>query len=443
MTPLAIGLLLIGLLGVLVLLGMPITLALISLAFLGLYLIRGDIGLAAELIATSAFTGVAEYLFVVIPSFVLMGMLVHVCGIGRDTFEVAQALLRRLKGGLGIATVAANALFAAVTGISVASATVFTQIAVPQMLRFGYTAKFAAGTVAGSSILGMLIPPSLVMIVYGVLAEVSIGKLFIAGVMPGIVMSVAFILLIIGMAVLRPGSVYTNPEIGVIDDNVASLSTRQLAAKIVPISVLIVFVLGGLYTGYFTATEAGATGALGAFIIALYRRAINFKSLWAVLTETGYVSVGILCLLISAAIYSRMLTVAGIPTAIADAVAQLGLGKWGFIVAYTLLIVALGCILDSISIMLIVVPIAVPIATKFGMDPVQFGILTVIAVETGLLTPPFGLSVFAVRSALPDRAIKLETIFAGALPYVAVMLAVLVLVAVFPSLSLWLVARLS
>jgi tripartite ATP-independent transporter DctM subunit len=311
------------------------------------------------------------------------------------------------------------------------------------MLRFGYTAKFAAGTVAGSSILGMLIPPSLVMIVYGVLAEVSIGKLFIAGVMPGIVMSVAFILLIIGMAVLRPGNVYINPEIGVIDDNVASLSTRQLAAKILPISVLIVFVLGGLYTGYFTATEAGATGALGAFIIALYRRAINFKSLWAVLTETGYVSVGILCLLISAAIYSRMLTVAGIPTAIADAVAQLGLGKWGFIVAYTLLVVALGCILDSISIMLIVVPIAVPIATKFGMDPVQFGILTVIAVETGLLTPPFGLSVFAVRSALPDRSIKLETIFAGALPYVAVMLAVLVLVAVFPSLSLWLVTRLS
>lgn len=439
MTPLAIGLSLIALLGVIVLLGMPITLALISLAFLGLYLIRGDVGLAAEIMAASAFAGVAEYLFVVIPSFVLMGMLVHVCGIGRDTFEVAQSLLHRLRGGLGIATVAANALFAAVTGISVASATIFTQIAVPQMVRFGYSPKFAVGTVAGSSILGMLIPPSLLMIIYGVLAEVSIGKLFIAGVFPGLVMSLGFIVLIVVLARYFPWKVYANE----VPEEATQLAPGQFVAKIVPIAVLVVFVLGGLYTGFFTATEAGATGALGAFVIALLRRSITARSLWKVLGETGHVSVGILFLLVSAAMYSRMLTVAGIPVAIADAVPALGLGKWSFVIAYALLIVALGCILDSISIMLIAVPIAVPIAQKFGIDPVQFGIMTVIAVETGLLTPPFGLSVFAVRAALPDRSIKLETIFAGALPYVVIMLIVLALVAIFPGLSLWLVARLS
>ena len=443
LAPLTIGLLLIALLAVLVILGMPITLVLMGLAILGVWLLRGDLLLASELVATNAFTGIAEYLFVVIPSFVLMGILVHVCGIGRDTFDVAQSLLRRVKGGLGVATVVANAMFAAVTGISVASATVFTRIAVPQMVRYGYSAKFAVGTVAGSSILGMLIPPSLLMIVYGVLAEVSIGKLFIAGVIPGLVMALAFIGLIIAMAVFTPERVYALTDGVARPVDTQPLPLPELLTKLVPISILILFVLGGLYTGFFTATEAGATGALGAFVIALIRRSMNWSSLWKILSETGSVSVGILFLLIAAGMYSRMLTVAGIPEAIASAVPALGLGKWGFIVAYSALIVALGCILDSISIMLIVVPIAVPIAAKFGIDPIQFGMITVIAVETGLLTPPFGLAVFAVRAAVADKNIKLETIFAGAMPFIIVMFVVLALVAVFPPLSVWLVQKLA
>jgi tripartite ATP-independent transporter DctM subunit len=197
-------------------------------------------------------------------------------------------------------------------------------------------------------------------------------------------------------------------------------------------------VLGGIYGGVFTATEAGAAGAFGALLIAGVRRKLDPRTLWSVLIETGYVSVGILFLLLTASMYSRMLTMAGIPTHIASWIAGLGAGPYGFLAAYVLCVLALGMILDSVSILLIVTPIAAPIAKSFGIDPVHFGIISVVAVEMGLLTPPFGLSVFAVRSALGERSVRLETIFAGALPYVGVMLAVLVLLIAFPALSTWL-----
>lgn len=204
----SIGLLLVGLLIGLVMLGAPIGVTLILLALCGTWALRGDLEIAIRLVGSGALTSIAEYVFSVIPLFVLMGTLVSLSGVGRDTFSVAQWLLQRVQGGLGVATVAANALFAAVTGVSVASASLFSQVAVPPMLRFGYSMRFAVGVVAGSSILGMLIPPSILMIVYGVLAEVSIGRMFLAGVIPGIVMSIAFIVIIVMLARLRPQFVY-------------------------------------------------------------------------------------------------------------------------------------------------------------------------------------------------------------------------------------------
>ncbi len=437
---LGFGLALIGALVILVMLGVHIAVALFGVAFVGVWLIRDNPILAMRLLSVSAYNGIADYLFATIPLFVLMGLLVSISNVGRDTFEVAEALLRRVRGGLGIATVAANAVFAAVTGVSIASAAVFTKVAVPEMTRHGYRKAFAAGTVAGSSILGMLIPPSLLMIIYGVLAEVSIGKMFIAGVIPGIIIALGFVAMILLLATFAPGYVYDleRRKAESLAPEPPAMPTSEIISKLVPIALLVMLVLGGLYTGFFTPTEAGGVGAFGALVIALARRSLGGGRMWRVLTETGAVSVGILILLIAAGFYSRMLSMAGVPNAIGDLVQSTGLGAYGFLFVFIMIILFLGMFLDSSSILLIMCPIAVPIAQNFGFDLIHFGIITVIAVEIGLLTPPFGISVFTVKSTLGASDISVETIFAGAMPYIAVMLIALVFIAMFPSLSLML-----
>lgn len=439
MSELAMGGLLIGVLVFLVLFGLHIAVALTSVGFAGIWLIREDADMAMRLLYLSAYNGVADYIFATIPLFVLMGLLVSISNVGKDTFDVAETLLRRLRGGLGVATVAANTVFAAVTGVSIASAAVFTRVAVPEMVRHGYSTSFAAGTVAGSSVLGMMIPPSLLLIIYGVLAEQSIGTLFIAGIIPGFVMAVAFAVMIMLMARFTPGLVFDlKRQAGMAAERSTArlLSTAEMLSKLVPITALVALVLGGLYSGFFTPTEAGGVGAFGAFVIAILRRKLGGGNLWRVLTETGAVSVGILILLVAAGFYSRMLSVAGVPVAISDVVQAAGLGPYGFLLLYVLILLLLGMILDSSSILLIMTPVAVPIAASLGFNLVHFGIITVIAVEIGLLTPPFGISVFTVKSTLNDPKVSVESIFAGSLPYVGVMLLVLLLIAIFPFMAL-------
>jgi C4-dicarboxylate transporter DctM subunit len=439
MSELLLGGLLILALVFFVLLGTHIAVALTAIGFAGVWLMREDLQMAMRLLYLSAYNGVADYIFATIPLFVLMGLLVSIANVGKDTFDVAEALLRRIRGGLGVATVLANTVFAAVTGVSIASAAVFTRVAVPEMVRHGYRTGFAAGTVAGSSVLGMMIPPSLLLIIYGVLAEQSIGKLFIAGLIPGLLMALAFAILIMLMARFSPSLVFNlQRQAGLARQRQLDrqLSRGEMLSKLTPIAMLVALVLGGLYTGFFTPTEAGGVGAFGAFMIALVRRRLGGGNLWRVLTETGSVSVGILILLVAAGFYSRMLSVAGLPMAISELVQDAGLGPWGFLMLYVAILLALGMILDSSSILLIMTPMAVPIAADLGFNLIQFGIITVIAVEVGLLTPPFGISVFTVKSTLNGPKVSVESIFAGALPYVAVMLLVLVLIAVFPSLAL-------
>lgn len=439
MTTLTIGFLLIAALVVLVVLGMQIAVALMAVAFAGVWILRDNFDLAMRLLSTSAYNGIADYLFATIPLFVLMGLLVSVSNVGRDTFEVAEEMLRRVVGGLGVATVAANTVFAAVTGVSIASAAVFTRVAVPEMRRHGYKAGFAAGTVAGSSVLGMLIPPSLLLIIYGVLAEVSIGGMFVAGVIPGLILAIGFVAVIMSLAVLRPGAVFENPDlarerrIGIPESR---MTGREMVVKLVPILLLVVLVLGGLYTGFFTPTEAGAVGAFGALVIALARRKLDRHKAWEVIKQTGAVSVAILFLLIAAGFYSRMLAVAGIPNAISGLVRDGGFSPYGFLLLYVVILLLLGMILDSSSILLIMVPIAAPIAQGLGFDLIHFGIITVLAVEIGLLTPPFGISVFTVHNTLGDPTVSVEQIFLGAMPFILVMLLSLVLIAAFPMLTL-------
>ncbi|HMT58164.1 MAG TPA: TRAP transporter large permease subunit [Ottowia sp.] len=435
MSPIAVASLsLLAMLG-LIWAGMHVAVVLAVVSFVGVWLIRGDPSVAANLLAQASQDAIASHIFGVVPLFVLTGFLVAIADVGKDAFEVANQLLRRLRGGLGIATVASNAVFAAITGISIASAAVFTRVAVPEMLRFGYHPRFAVGVVAGSSVLGMLIPPSLLMILYGFLANQSVGDLFTAGIVPGLVLALAYSLGIVLMATLWPRSVYQDGQVQAAPD-APLLPVGTLVLKLLPSVLLIASVLGGLYAGFFTATEAGATGAAVALAIALLRRKLNLKSLWGVLTETGHVTVSVSFLIICATIYTRMLAMSGMPQFLVEWLTQLGLGPTGFLLIYIGLVILLGMIIDSSSILLIVLPLMLPMAEQYGLNLIWFGVVTVVAVEIGLLTPPFGLSVYVIKSTLQDQRITLGDIFRGTAPFTLMMFAVLLLLIFVPQLSL-------
>jgi C4-dicarboxylate transporter DctM subunit len=417
--------------------GMHVAIALTLLSFVSVWLIKGNWTIASKLLALAASDSISGYIFGVVPLFVLMGLLISVSGIGKDTFDVANRVFGRVKGGLGISTVAANAVFAAVTGISIASAAVFTKVAVPEMIRLGYRPRFAVGVVTGSSVLGMLIPPSLLLILFGVLTETSIGDLFKAGILPGILLASAFSVMILVMATRFPGSVMESD--GVRLDDRTEMSAAAAFLKLVPIVLLITLVLGGIYTGVFTPTESGAVGALGALLLTLIKRKLTRAGFWQVLVETGHVTVSILFLIISANIYGRMLALSGVTGLLGSWVSGSGLGLYTILAIYLIVVLVMGTILDSTSIIMIVVPLIYPVMNQMGVDFVWFGIITVIAIEVGLITPPLGISAFVVKSTLDDQQIGLNDVFLGAFPYVVIMIVVLVLVVAFPQLSLLLV----
>ncbi len=437
MTGLEIGFLTLAGMMLLVWMGLHVAVALGLTSFVGVWLLKGDPGVATSMLAQGAYDSIASHIFGVVPLFVLMGFLVSIADIGKDAFEVANQGLRRLRGGLGIATVAANAVFAAITGISIASAAVFTRVAVPEMLRYGYTPAFATGVVAGSSVLGMLIPPSLLMILYGFLAEVSVGSMFMAGVVPGLLLAVTYSVGIMLMARFWPSYVGGNKEGDAV--GVTLMGGKEMTAKLLPIVLLIAVVLGGIYAGFFTATDAGAVGAAGALAIALWKRKLDGKKFWQVLVETGHVTVSVSFLIIGASLYTRMLALSGVPQFLVGEISAAGFGPFAFLAIYILLIVILGCFIDSSSILLIVLPLMLPIASGFDMNLIWFGIVTIVAVEIGLLTPPFGLSVFVIKSTLNNSAITLRTIFMGSMPFALIMLLTLILLVIFPKLTLALV----
>ena len=432
MTALGIGVVSLVLMVVLILAGLHVAISLLVLSFVGVWVIRDNVDVALALMAQASNDAIASHEFGVVPLFVLMGLLVATADLGKDIFEVAHSFLRRVRGGLGVATVVANAIFAAITGISIASAAVFTKVAVPEMLRFGFTPRFATGVVAGSSVLGMLIPPSLLMILYAFLSEQSVGEMFLAGVMPGLVLATAFSLSIVAMAWFCPGyvggqAVGTGPV----------LTAGAAIAKVAPVVLLIFVVLGGIYGGIFTATDAGAVGALGALLLALAKRRLSLAIFWKVLVETGRITVSVLFLIIAANLYSRMLTLSGLPQGIVEWMAGMGLGTAGFLAVFIAIVLFLGCLIDSASIMLIVLPLMLPVAKTLGIDLVWFGVITVVAVEIGLLTPPFGISVYVVKSTLNDARITLWDIFAGTQPFTLIMFAVLMLIIAFPQIPLF------
>ena len=434
MTPIEIGLISVVAIVFLIYSGVYIPVALGMVSFVSIWLMRDNFTLALNLLKVAVGDSAMEYTFATIPLFTFMGLIVSKAGLGRDIYEVMTMRFRKVKGGIGMGTVGANAVFAAVTGSSIASASVFTKVSVPQMIAQEYNPRFAVGVVAGSSVLGMIIPPSAMLIIYSFVAEQSVGDMFLAGVIPGILLAIAYVMAIWVMGRFTPNFVGGR----VVDDS-ERMSSREVASKTLPTISIITIVLGGIYTGWLTAVEAGAAGALVALIIAVFRKTMTPRAFWDALLETGHITAAILFLITAASIYSRMLGLAGLPNQLEDLLVGSQANFWSIMLLYVLLMLFLGTLLDTASIILIVVPLFLPLAEALDMSLIWFGIITVVGAEIGLLTPPLGISCFVIKSTIDDDRISLKDVFMGALPFAFVMLIVLFILIEFPILSLALI----
>lgn len=431
MTPVEIGAFSVVAIVALVYVGVYIPIALGLVSFVSIWLISGKLILAFNFLKIAVGDGVTEYEFATIPLFTVMGLLVSRAGLGTDIYTVLNRGFRRVTGGIGMATVGANAVFAAVTGSSIASASVFSRISVPEMRRYHYNPRFAVGVVAGSSVLGMIIPPSAMLIIYAFVAEQSVGEMFIAGIMPGLLLTAAYIGAILLMGRFWPAFIGRGSKQS--DDT--PLSRIEIADKTLPIVALIVLVLGGIYTGWLTPVEAGAAGALAALLIAVIRRKISWQGVWQTALETGHITAAILFLITMASLYSRMLGFAGLPNELDALLQRYDLSFAEVMAIYVVLMLFLGTLLDTASIILIVVPLFITLMESMGLSLVWFGIVTVIGAEIGLLTPPLGISCFVIKASLNDPEISLKDVFLGAFPFAVIMLLVLIILIRFPIIS--------
>jgi C4-dicarboxylate transporter DctM subunit len=429
--------------------GVHIAIALGITAAFGIYLMTGDVDVVREFVANTAYEALRDYVFAVIPLFMLMGDFLAKCGAARDIYALANRLSRWLPGRLAVATILSNALFGFVTGVSIAAAAAFSRIAYPEMRRYGYRRDFALGAVAGSACLGMLIPPSVLMIVWCVLTEISIGKMFLAGVLPGLLAAGGMVVYVVIAAILNPELVGERRRLatGAVGADVSATPTVTLPEDEQPIGallfstmlviLLVAGTLGAIWLGVCTPTEGASVGAIGSLILALVK-GIKPRETWQVVLDVGRTCGPLLLLLFCAQLYSRVLAMTGFTEAAKVFLLSTGAGPWGILTVMVAIWFVLGCLIDSISIILLTVPIFAPIAKHLGFDPLAFAIMGILAIETGLLTPPFGILVFTVKAAVPDRSVTLAEIFRGSIPYWIVLLVVVVALAVFPQLATFL-----
>lgn len=431
----------------LVAIGVHIAIALGITSALGIWLVTGAdwyaFGTVQTMLAATAYEAIRAYVFAVIPLFMLMGEFIGKSGTVTDVYRGINRLLRKIPGRLAIATVVGNALFSFVTGVSIASAAAFSRIAYPEMKRFGYHRGFALGSIAGSSCLGMLIPPSVLMIVWGILTEQSIGQLFAAGIFPGLLLAFLFIVYIFGFALLRPAAVGIGSGIeetaGKSGSDDEEVSTLQFLVSLVGIILVIVAVLGGIWFGIFTPTEGAGAGALIGLALGIIK-GMRFREIINSILSVGRTSAPILLLLITAALYSRTLAMTGLANAIEGVFLGSSMAPWMIVGVMVLIWFALGMIIDSISIMLLTAAIFAPIAVQIGYDPIAFAIIAIIAIEAGLLTPPFGLLVYTVKAAISSEGedVPVLEIFKSSTPYWIIMLVGMVLIINFPEIATYL-----
>lgn len=423
----------------LIICSVPVVIALGLCSFFGLAYLTGSFNVAGSLLANTTYEAIRDYIFAVIPLFVLMGEFIARSGAAQDLYNLINRGLRRLPGRLALATVVGNAVFGAVTGVSIASAAAFSRIAYPQMVKHNYDKAAALGSIAGSASLGMLIPPSVLLIVWGVISEQSIGRLFVAGVIPGLVLTAMFFIFIIGFAVLRPAAFgETNaPDAEAIVETQAPDDKRRERLGGLGVCALIVIVLGGIWFGAFTPTEAAGVGVLMALLLAVLK-GVSLRGLGEAVLETGRISAPLLFLLITAQMYSRLLALGGITGFIQDLMLSIGSSPFLILTLMVLVWFILGMFIDSVSIILLTVPIFAPLAITMGYDPIAFAIIGIVAIEAGLLTPPLGLCVYTVKASVSDPDATLGLIFRGSIPYWIILILLVVLIANFPALATFL-----
>lgn len=420
------------LLFVLMLLRVPVGIAMGLIGIAGFGFMTHDFDAALSLLAQSPIRTVADMQFAVIPLFLLMGAFASASGMSRELFRVSNAFLGHFKGGLGIATIAACGGFAAICGSSVATAATFSSVAYPEMRRYGYPQSFSTGVIAAGGSLGIMIPPSTVLAVYGLITEQDIGKLFIAGVLPGIVAVAMYIITINLIGFVRPGFLPAGTRHS-WGERIASL--RDVWA----VALLFVFIIGGLYGGLFTATEAGGMGAGGAFIIGVLRRKLSWAQFMSSLVESLRTTAAVFTILIGALLFGYFLTITQTPQALTTWLTGLGLGRYEVLAMILLMYLLLGCIMDAMAMIILTVPIIFPVIMQLGFDPIWFGVIVVVTVELGLIHPPVGMNVFVIKSVVRD--VKLSTIFLGVAPFVVTDIIRLVLLVAFPVIATFLPAH--
>ena len=430
LSPQLAGWIVVGLLLVWLTLGVHIGVALGLAGFIGIYLTVGPDAALAQ-VSTIPFSTTNSFTLAVIPLFILMGSFATVAALTTDLFRTAYVWLGSLRGGLAMATVLSSAAFGAASGSTIVNAAVFTKMAMPEMTRFGYDVRLSAGSIAAAGTLAALIPPSILMVVYGVITEQSIGKLLIAGIVPGVLTAIIYCSGIYLFALFRP-SLAPRANISYTwKERFGSLNS------VYGIVILFVLVVGGIYGGYFPATYAGAVGAFGALVIALFKRRMGMRTLVEALKEAAVTTSVIFIIVIGGIIFARFLTYSGLVDVISAGLLGLGSGKYVYLVGFLVLFLVLGCFLEPIAIMVMTLPIMFPVMVKAGWDPIWLGVVAVKLAEISVLTPPVGLNVFVVKSASPVP-VTLGQVFAGVTPFILLDLLSLVLYVVFPEMLLWL-----
>lgn len=413
---------------VLMLLRVPVGMAMGLVGVVGFGSIVG-MGPALKMVGQTSMRTVTDWNFAVVPLFLLMGSFATTSGMSRELFRAANGFLGHLRGGLGIATIAACGGFAAICGSSVATAATFSRVAYPEMRRYGYPQSFATGVIAAGGTLGIMIPPSTVLAVYGLITEQDIGKLFVAGIVPGILAVIMYMLTITVIGYARPGFLPAGQPVS-WSERLAGL--RDVWATL----LLFLFVIGGIYGGLFTATEAAGMGAGGAFLIGLARRKLSKEDIRLSLLEATRTTAAVFTVLIGAILFGYFLTITQTPQKVTEFLTGLGIGRYGVLALILVMYLVLGCLMDAMAMIILTVPIIFPVIKELGFDPIWFGIIVVMTVELGLIHPPVGMNIFVIKSVIEDT--KISTIFYGVLPFIITDLIRLVLLVAFPMLALWL-----
>lgn len=412
----------------LIFIGVPIALALFGVGFAGIWFVLGY-NPALSLLSIVAKDSTMSYSLSVIPLFLLMGNFIAGSGISGDLFRAAQAFVGRRRGGLAMATVISCGGFAAVCGSSIATAVTMGKVTLPPMRKYGYSDALATASVAAGGTLGILIPPSVIMIVYGVLTETHIGKLFAAGIVPGAIAVIGYLLAVRLSIVLDNNAA---PEAAATEAG----EKRSAIAAVWPILLLFVVVLGGIYGGIFTATEAAGIGAVGGLVLGLVRRALPMPVIRDILIDTVETTATLFALLLGATLFAEFVNYTGVHDGLLHIVRDSGLAPWAVIAVILAVYLVLGCVLESLSMILLTIPVVFPVVIGLGFDPVWFGILVIMMVELGLITPPLGVNLFVIKSVAQD--VRLITIIRGILPFVVMDIGRVLLIALIPALTLWL-----